>query len=90
LEHHVERFLAHDHSAFRDGDPIGGTFVGDVNHASFAALIDVREGWWCHSRRRLGFPRCRRRPRFRALFRQRRAPAACFGATRNWFLPQCH
>jgi hypothetical protein len=24
LEHHVERFLAHDHSAFRDGDPFGG------------------------------------------------------------------
>ena len=28
LDHQIERLLAHDHAAFRDGDAFGGAFVG--------------------------------------------------------------
>ena len=44
FEHQVERFLAHEHAAFGDRDAIGGPFFGDVDHAGFAALVDVGEG----------------------------------------------
>jgi hypothetical protein len=44
FEHQVECFLSHYHSALGDRDPLGGAFLGDVNHAGFAALIDVGKG----------------------------------------------
>ena len=42
-EHQVERFLAHDHAAFRDGDPFGRVLGGDIDHARLSALVDMGE-----------------------------------------------
>jgi hypothetical protein len=39
----VERLLAHDDVAFGDGGALGLRLAGHVDHAGFAALIDVTE-----------------------------------------------
>ena len=42
----VECLLPHDDAPFGDRDALGCAFFGDVNHAGFAALIDMGEGRW--------------------------------------------
>ena len=39
----VERLLAHEHAAFRDGYAFGQGLGGDVDHAGLAALVDMGE-----------------------------------------------
>src|SRR6185437_12231160 len=40
----LERRLAHDHAAFGDRDPFGRGFFRHIDHAGFAAGIDMGEG----------------------------------------------
>ena len=85
FEHQIERLLAHDHAAFRDRYPFGRAFVGDIDHAGFAALVDMGEGARGLRRRRQGF-RTSSSPRLSTLRVERRS----FSAPRDRFLSPRH
>ena len=52
-EHQIERLLAHDDAAFRNGKPFGRALGGDIDHARLPTLIDMGELGVGEQRRRL-------------------------------------
>src|SRR4029079_18986171 len=54
LEDDIERFFTHQHAPFGNRDALRDSLFGDVDHAGFAALVDVGEGRW--RQRGLGWP----------------------------------
>src|SRR5512143_1912841 len=82
-EDEIEGFLPHEYASLGDCDALGGTFFRHVDHAGFAALIDVGEG--ARHRRWLDLVRFPRGLGLGTRFRLRPANSNLLLAMRNGF-----
>src|SRR5262245_30562619 len=54
LKDEIERFLPHKDTPFCDGDTLSRPLFGNIDHPSFASLVDVSEDAWGRRWNRIG------------------------------------